>query len=146
MRRWILWLLVLVVGFFSALGSSALSHEIVAAETVEVPTGSLQTVEGDSDNAVEVNGVQFEILIPERTWVIPDSQIDGETPVDIGIHTATYLVQFVYSSQSSANLCSLSSEMTNLSVNVSTKDRRERSWTGVARTSLKEVHLVQESF
>ncbi|MDY7014038.1 MAG: hypothetical protein SVX43_10675 [Cyanobacteriota bacterium] len=59
-------------------------HEIVAAETVEVPMENRQTVEEDSNNAVEVDGVRLEILVPERTWVIPENKPSSETPVQLG--------------------------------------------------------------
>lgn len=48
-------------------------------------TEKLASLDSNQNNAVEKDGIRFEILVPERTWVIPPNQPDARTPVQIGI-------------------------------------------------------------
>ncbi|MBD2485119.1 hypothetical protein H6G57_24320 [Planktothrix sp. FACHB-1365] len=46
---------------------------------------NLMSVEPTNDNAVEVDGIWFEILVPERVLPIPEKEFGFPTPVKIGL-------------------------------------------------------------
>jgi hypothetical protein len=48
-------------------------------------TEKLAFLDSNQNNAVEKDGVRFEILVRERTWVIPANQPDASTPLRLGI-------------------------------------------------------------
>jgi hypothetical protein len=45
----------------------------------------LTSKETTNSNAVEINGIRFELLIPKRVWTIPAKNSQVENPVEIGI-------------------------------------------------------------
>ena len=45
----------------------------------------LMSVESPDSNAVEVDGIRFEIIVPERVWSIPEKEFGFPTPVKIGL-------------------------------------------------------------
>lgn len=59
---------------------------IAASSNVEIDnTDHLTSFVSNQNNTVEKNGVRFEILVPESTWVIPANKPDASTPVPLGL-------------------------------------------------------------
>ncbi|WP_293299061.1 hypothetical protein [Microcoleus sp. PH2017_11_PCY_U_A] len=84
MKHFSLFLLVLILS-----GLVALSHvpkEVMAIEEVESERGyNLTSVESTNKNAVEIDGIRFEILVPNRVWLIPENQPDVNTLIQLAI-------------------------------------------------------------
>lgn len=46
---------------------------------------NLISVESTDSNAVEVDGIRFEILVPERVWIIPKNQPNSKTDIEANL-------------------------------------------------------------
>lgn len=57
----------------------------VPSDVAIVKNEELTSFASDNNNAVEKDGVRFEILVPERTWIIPPNQPDASTPLRLGL-------------------------------------------------------------
>ena len=81
----------LVFGFFGAILLSNIPKELPAySQGIMGRTNELISMESTENNGVEVNGVRFEILVPERVWTIPPNQPGAETPVKIGMRITNH--------------------------------------------------------
>lgn len=86
----------LVLGFCGVIALSYMPKELIAtSQVIMESTAQVISSESTENNAVEVNGVQFEILVPERVWTIPSNQSGAETPVKIGIRITNNTQQSV---------------------------------------------------
>jgi len=86
MRNFMAIVLAAIFGFLGALGISYIPKGLTAPLNLGIgSTANLTSLEPNDNNAVEVDGIRFEILMPERVLKIPDKQLDTETPVKIGI-------------------------------------------------------------
>ncbi|HAG85038.1 MAG TPA: hypothetical protein DCL61_28780 [Cyanobacteria bacterium UBA12227] len=86
MRNFVALILALVLGFVGAMLSSYIPKEFTAySQAIMGNKDELISPELANSNAVEVDGIRFEILVPERVWIIPANQPDAGTPVKLGI-------------------------------------------------------------
>ncbi len=86
MRYFLITAIALLFGFVGAIALSYMPKELIAnSQLIRESSGELVSSESTENNAVEVEGVRLEILVPERVWTIPPNQPDAETPVKIGI-------------------------------------------------------------
>ena len=86
MRRLSVIVLALVFGFLGVIALSYMPKELIAdSQVIMESPDEVISMESTENNGVEVNGVRFEILVPERVWTIPPNQPGAETPVKIGI-------------------------------------------------------------
>ncbi|MCL1475564.1 hypothetical protein [Argonema antarcticum] len=91
--------LALVLG-----GEIALSHEslfTVPKNEIVEKVANITPVASIDSNGVEVDGIRFETVIPERVWRIPENKPGATTPVPLGIsvtnNTSTPLYFSFYS-------------------------------------------------
>lgn len=85
MRNFLLFCLALALVL---VGEIALSHEslfTVPKNALIERVANMTSGASSDSNAVEVDGIRFEIIVPERVWIIPDNQPDAATKVRIGI-------------------------------------------------------------
>jgi hypothetical protein len=61
---------------------SVITHKKVEAERAAY----MSYCESNNDNTVQVNGIQFETVMPERVVPIPPNLPDAKTQVQVGIH------------------------------------------------------------
>lgn len=84
LNKWLV--IVLVVAFFVMLIQSYTLRVFARTSLVEIGgVNQLNCLAESENNSAEVDGLIFEILIPERVWVIPENRADVETPLKIGI-------------------------------------------------------------
>lgn len=77
----------LVFGFIGAMRLGYMPKGLTAPADKEMGrTAQLISVASADDSVVEVNGVRFEFLVPERVWLIPTNQPNRSTPVKLGVH------------------------------------------------------------
>jgi len=76
----------LIGALFGGLGLGYIPSYLLTSDTVKVdqPTHLTSFLLADS-NAVEVDGIRFEIIVPERVWIIPEKHSSSAIPVKIGL-------------------------------------------------------------
>jgi len=101
MRNFLLFGLALILVLLGEIGHFLVPPGLSATEDAAIgKVAGLISVESTDSNAVEVDGIRFEILMPERVWVIPEKEFGFPTPVKIGLHitnqrpTSIRLTQF----------------------------------------------------
>lgn len=63
-----------------------LPRGLTAPTDVSIKTiANMTSIESISSNATEVDGIRFEILLPEPVWPIPENRPGAETPVQVGL-------------------------------------------------------------
>ncbi len=96
MRHFLITAIALVFGFFGAIALSYIPKELIAnSQLIRESPDEVISSESTENNAVEVEGVRFEILVPERVWTIPPNEPDAETAVKIGIRITNNTQQAV---------------------------------------------------
>ena len=91
MRRLFLIVFAVIFSFFGAIALSYIPKELIAdSQGIVESTDKLIPLESTENNAVEVNGVRFEILVPQRVWKIPPNQPGEETPVKMSMRITNH--------------------------------------------------------
>ncbi|MBE9229473.1 hypothetical protein IQ264_29125 [Phormidium sp. LEGE 05292] len=86
MRNLFLFCLALVLVLGAEIGHFLMPSGLSATGDAGIGrVADLISFESTDSNAVEVDGIRFEILVPERVWLIPTKQLGDEAPVKIGI-------------------------------------------------------------
>lgn len=76
--KYIFWILLALM----CLGILA-ANQLSKANTF--PDNLTPTTETNSTDSTEVDGLRFEILIPEREWIIPENKEGASTPLKLGL-------------------------------------------------------------
>lgn len=84
MRNLFLFGLALVI--FGAMAQSHVPRGLTAPSDVAIErVANMTTGESFDSNSVEVDGIRFETLVPERVLPIPANRPDAKTPVKLGL-------------------------------------------------------------
>ncbi|HAZ45838.1 MAG TPA: hypothetical protein DDW76_32580 [Cyanobacteria bacterium UBA11369] len=82
MRKFLIFGLILALVFFATTLLGYRDKVLTAFSDVQAEIVSKLTFkETTNSNAVEVNGINFETLIPKRVWKIPAKNSQAENPV-----------------------------------------------------------------
>lgn len=91
-RRWLyrlqgfLFALVLVLSFWGVPNPNRVPQNWVAFSQEQTDDSDTVTSVCSTDSqAVEVEGICFETIVPQTTWRIPENRPDASTPVELGM-------------------------------------------------------------
>lgn len=76
-------MIVLVLISFTSRSSSHISPQITTLNTTEA--GEIIDMNSDKTKFIEVNGIQFETIMPERRVIMPPNQPGAKSTVEFGI-------------------------------------------------------------
>ena len=86
MRNFLAFVLAMTLVLFGKMILNPMPTGAVAPSNLAIAkTEDLTSLASTQNNAVEQDGVRFEILVPERIWVIPANKPDASTPARLGL-------------------------------------------------------------